>query len=246
MLYFATTGATHEQLQMSLGLQDVDVGNNLQKYAESQQKLHRGAFENANILFTNKNFKVNDDCGEILKVTFDAKTEPIDFSRDTAANTINNWISAATANKIKDVIKPESLSSKTDIVFISVMNLVCEWEFAFDKGLTETGKFLEEEDIKFMRTGRYLRCLSTDQAETLELPLKSENLRMLFIMPKMTSISKLTDTLCGYSNIKELLDKLAYEDIDLSLPKFDKHFKESLVEPLTCVRLFNNYFKNLI
>lgn len=230
MLYFATTGPTHEQIKISLGLQDVD---DVEKYFKSQLQLYPEAFDTANKLFTNHKFNVNQDCGALLKSTFNADTEPIDFSNDTAANTINGWVSSATKNKINDVVKPESLNSLTDVVFISVINLKCDWDSAFDAGLTETGKF-EGEDVDFMRDERYLWCSSTDQADIVELPLKSENLRMLFVMPKITS----ENALSTFSNINELMNTLTFENVDLSVPKFDINYKKSLVGPLTEVTQF--------
>ena len=53
-----------------------------------------------------------------------------------AAKEINEWVEKQTMNKIKDLVKPESLNALTTLVLVNAIYFKADWAKKFNKRLT--------------------------------------------------------------------------------------------------------------
>jgi serine protease inhibitor len=119
-----------------------------------------------------------------------AHVENVDFS-DTqkSCEIINGAVAKQTEGKIKELISPDALSGRDQImVLTNAMYFKEAWNISFDKAKTTKGKFYKCDgsttQAQFMyAAGRY-RGASNENFTALEFPYKNNQFSMLFIVPK--------------------------------------------------------------
>jgi serpin B len=105
--------------------------------------------------------------------------------------TINAWVEKQTANKIKDLIRPGVLNSRTTLVLANAIYFKGDWLKQFDKGATKAGSFYmtsgHATPVSMMHQRDRFHFLDQgsdgDAFQVLELPYKGESLSMIIFLP---------------------------------------------------------------
>ena len=117
-------------------------------------------FKSANSFWYTKNGEVNKDFASLLKNSYDAKTEAVDFSDPKTKDVINSWCAENTENRITKMIE------ETDpLDLFHLMNAVyfrARWEEEFSPSMTKKEPFYyadgktEDIDMMFQKKIAYL------------------------------------------------------------------------------------------
>lgn len=194
----------------------------------------------ANSLWIQKNFKFKDDYFKAVKYNYNAQLEYCDFKSEPEAARvrINKWVETKTKEKIKDLIPSGGINDMTRLVLTNAIYFKAEWNDQFTKEASAENNFYLNADksnaIKatFMNKKFRINYYEDNYIQAIEIPYKNRGFSMLIILPsqsiKISEVEKQLD----YANYSERISKLAYTNVQVSLPKFTIESSFDLSEQL--------------
>ncbi|KAK0170425.1 hypothetical protein PV328_010992 [Microctonus aethiopoides] len=233
MAAFGAYGETQKELRMGLNLltTDEEIKRGIQSLTDTLNSIEASELQLANKMFTNTGFEVNPEFRNITETFFRSTTQSIDFRNTlTACQIINNWCEKQTNNRIRDVMKPSSISSDTRLILVNAVYFKGTWKTSFRKAHTQSKFFYINEQTKKLIsmmhvTGNYNHAKVPNlNAHYIELPYNSNSstdaISMFVILP--IAISGLEEI---EKNLEEINFKKLHENnysikINLQLPKF--------------------------
>jgi len=107
----------------------------LQKYGVTNQPL---TLTTANRLFGQTGYQFRPAFLDLLKNTYLAPFEPVDFVHDAAGVTthINAWVAQQTRDRIQDLIPADALDRTTRLVLVNAIYLKAPWQKPFEPSAT--------------------------------------------------------------------------------------------------------------
>ena len=100
----------------------------------------------ANRIFIQKGFRPKADFLQKVQRFFYSRVGETVFDKSgKAAKEINEWVEKQTMNKIKDLVKPESLNALTTLVLVNAIYFKADWAKKFNKRLTKKKRFYTTE-----------------------------------------------------------------------------------------------------
>jgi serpin B len=177
-------------------------------------------------MFLHPKFQVRSIYRDIIARNFGSALETVDFSKPEEARVhINTWISNQTNNLIRDMLLEGSITNDTPSVLVNTIYFDAFWVIEF-KILDEPGEFFVNKTHKVNATmmeartrGGYLNS-SLLRAELVELPFRSSNVSMVFVLPHAVD---------GLSGVEDKLDRFDWRDYEnvknylglkVEMPKF--------------------------
>ncbi|XP_030582975.1 leukocyte elastase inhibitor-like [Archocentrus centrarchus] len=155
---------------------------------------------------------------------------------------INSWVEQQTENKIKELLKPGTVSSETKLALVNAIYFKGNWKSPFDKADTKEMPFKVKQNVTVpvqmmyqMETLPY-NHIRDHGLQILELPYVDEELSMFILLPNNSnSLLKLENELT-----QERLDEWTnrnnmdvHSEVLIHLPKFKLEEDYELKEPLT-------------
>ncbi|GFY67361.1 serpin B10 [Trichonephila inaurata madagascariensis] len=240
MLFFGSTGNTHEELKNLLKHEEYGVAtNSLLRVSDyfihelvNDERFHNGTeMRSVNYIITDETVNINSQYLMNIVEAYHAKDLKVDFSNhsDEAVIAINDLVKKHTSGKITSVV--DSLDPSTKMVWLNAVYFNGLWKFEFDKSKTEKdffynlGKKSEKREIPFMKTTGLFRFTRLDNYKALELPYKGDDMNMLILLPHEldgieTLIKSITET--DLSTIEDILEAVT---VEVQLPKFSLNFE---------------------
>ena len=200
----------------------------------------------ANKIYVANGIKLEDDFKKTAESIYASGLEQVDFSNSAkAANIINQWVESQTNKKIKDLIKPEYITSDTIMALINALYLSAEWSTVFQDYNTVTDKFYitasEQIDQPTMAMTEIFKYSENKDLDTqfLEIPFKANGLVFSVALPnKKDGIAALEN------NIEKVFEPQQYthKPVHLRLPKFTVETElnlKTILKSLGVQKLFN-------
>lgn len=185
-------------------------------------------------------FNINQDYVNVIKDSYDGKVNTLDYSNPKeSADTINNYISNQTKDKIKDIINEDAIDPEaTKLILTNAIYFKADWLNQFTKENTLIGadfNVSNNDTTKVDMMNAYgvdnLKYLESDNMQLLEIPYKGEEISMLIMLPK-TDLGSISESL-GLSKYKDLTSRMTEKKITkLSIPKFKFETDYDLNQPL--------------
>ncbi len=192
--------------------------------------------EIANSIWYHEGFPVHQSFLDINSTYFDAEVRELDFSSPSAVETINNWVSDNTHDKIEKII--DDLSPDARMVLINALYFNCLWEYEFDPDESTQEIFYTNDNSEFgkvemMKTESTFNYAATEEFTAVELPYKDDKFSMHLFLPAYgTDVNDLISELDGNTWIDWLSKFSLNDDIQVIMPKFKFDYDRSLVEDL--------------
>jgi serpin B len=128
---------------------------------------------------------------DLLAVNYDAGLRLLDFSRQPEASRarINEWITAETEGKIKDLLPEKSITREVALVLTDAIYFKAGWQegFRFRERDTREGvfKLLDGSEVRvaMMHQTRPFRYAQGEGYQVVELPYQGEQLSMVVLLP---------------------------------------------------------------
>ena len=179
----------------------------------------------ANALWPSKHYTLYDSYITTLQDTYQAHVENLDFTSDDSVDTINQWASDNTNEKITTVYKKSNTPELVVAVLTNAIYFKGDWLTAFPKEATVENDFWTGTDnvrAEFMTLWpSAFDYVHVDNVQVLQMPYKGERLSMLLILPSdKDGMGDLEDSL-SYDLIREWQDGLQNMDVNVNIPKFD-------------------------
>ncbi|XP_061743955.1 leukocyte elastase inhibitor [Nerophis ophidion] len=208
----------------------------------------------ANRLYGEKTSKF---IAEFLDATlkyYKADLKPVDFIGDSEAcrAEINSWVEQQTENKIKDLLKPGTLSPTTRLALVNAIYFKGNWKHMFNPGNTCEQPFKVNQNVTTKVQMMYLKeklpynYIPELGLQILEMPYKGDELSMVILLPEESTDGsdpllklekELTPTKLSQWTKRDNMD--VNTDVVVHLPKFKLEEEYELNEPLAKLGMTN-------
>ena len=234
MVNDAAAGQTEKELEQTLGFQEGGiqaVNDYCKKLIEGLPKVDNKVTLNiANALFVNKNrATLKSQYQQDMLDYYDAKAENLDFSSNSALNTINSWASDHTNDlipKILDEIDPNVVTYLLNAIYFKA-----DWASKFDQKNTREETFTTDKGrtkLPLMHQNVLINYLKNDTYSAVEMPYGNGYWNMTVMLPEegktsddiINRISKY-GILEGHGFCGTMGDTYRPYEIDLKLPRFE-------------------------
>ncbi|XP_064189995.1 leukocyte elastase inhibitor A-like isoform X1 [Anguilla rostrata] len=177
---------------------------------------------------------------------YSADLVPLDFigASEESRKQINQWVEEQTESKIKDLLKPGTVSAVTRLALVNAIYFKGSWMHKFDGKRTKEMPFkisrFNSKPVQMMfQTDQYpYRYIPKYRLQVLEIPYQEDELSMFILLPRSSifgnALKKLEKELT-LENIDSWTDRKNMErgiDICVRLPRFKLEEDYELNTPL--------------
>ena len=245
MCYVGARGNTSKELSELLAYgstKPTEIYKQINRYMKDVIQATNGGYtlNLANRIFAKKmQLELNKLYTDILAQYFGVEIQALTFVNTTAAaNTINQWVSSKTNNKINNILDPSMISPHTKMVIVNTLYFKADWFTKFLVSNTFNSTFTTSDksvvQVSMMKNlGKMFNCwvnmTSYDNATACEIPYATKKSAMTIILPsRNSSLSNLEKTLDLNSLVDILNRTKPSTKIDFYLPKFTIKYKEEV------------------
>jgi serpin B len=204
----------------SLDLQLANRGQGAQGKDSQGFRLHV-----VNALWGQKDFSFLPAYLDLLAVSYGAGLRLLDFinAAEPSRQTINQWVSEQTEDKIKDLLPPGSINELTRLVLTNAIYFNAAWQSQFEPEATTDGQFhlLTGKDVtvRMMHQTESLGYAKGNNYQAVELLYDGRELSMVILLPEEDQFKVFEDGLT-IQRISEILQGINNKQVALSMPKF--------------------------
>ena len=138
---FGAGGKTKEGMMHAMhydGLTDEAIQKSYGELTDSIKNTN--GLKIANKVYVAQTHHVKELFNQLAAKSFSSEAENLDFTQSQAsADSINKWVEDKTNNKIKDLIKAETLDADTRVVLVNAIYFKGFWEHQFNPAKTQKG-----------------------------------------------------------------------------------------------------------
>jgi serpin B len=237
MTWAGARGETAEQMRTVLhldGTPEEVMATSGQLSRSLQDPARPITFRIANRLFPQTSYPLLPHYQERVMAAFGAPVESLDFAGATEPSRlhINQWVESQTEKRIKDLIPSGGINPVTRLVLVNAIYFLGSWLERFRPEATHSAPFhvsgSETKDVPTMnQTGEY-RVVSRDGLTAVELPYEGRSLSMLLLVPERVDGLPAVEAALDSRMLDSLVGALRYEEVRLSLPRFEVDPSEPL------------------
>jgi len=169
-----------------------------------------------------------------LQQDFGAAPQTASFSSDPdgVRQAINRWAAAHTAQLIKNLMPPGSITTFTKLVLANAIYLKARWENPFVKSLTSPAPFFiapgSRVTVPFMTERSFETQYGTGAGyRAIELPYADSTLSMLAVMPPQGTLGRFERGLTA-SALNRIAGSLALRNVQVEMPRLKLALHTSL------------------
>jgi len=248
MTYGGARGETEQQMQAALQFKlpqdrlhpafnslDIELSKRGQgaKGADDQGfRLHV-----VNAIWGQQGFKFTQQYLDLLAQNYGAGLRIVDYIKDAekSRQTINQWVSDQTENRIKDLLPQGSIDSLTRLVLTNAIYFNAAWQSQFQKNATADGQFTllngNKVSVPMMRQMHTFGYTEGTDYQAVELPYDGNELSMVILLPKADRF-KAFETALKAQQVKDIVQNLKSSEVDLTMPRFKVESQFSLKKAL--------------
>ncbi|KAL4631010.1 Leukocyte elastase inhibitor-like [Arapaima gigas] len=249
MVFLGARGNTAAQMAKALCLNPAtDIHTDLQMFlSEINKPAAPYLLKLANRLYGEKTYSFLQEFLDSTQKFYRADLVALDFigAAEESRDQINRWVEDQTEGKIKDLLKPGSVTSMTRLALVNAIYFKGNWLHMFDPKSTKEMPFkMNRNETKpvqmmFQKKKFSFNYIHEYSLQILELSYVGEELSMFILLPQEASddsdpLQKLEKDLT-LENINEWTERNNMDtstDINVHLPKFKLEDNYMLNEPL--------------
>jgi serpin B len=178
-----------------------------------------------NAIWGQQDYKFISEYLDLLAQNYGAGLRVLDFvkSPEPSRQTINQWVSDQTEQRIKDLLPQGSINSLTRLVLTNAIYFNASWLNRFEKSATSSGAFhlLSGNDVNvpMMKQNKTYAYASGDNYQAVEIPYDGRELSMVILLPKSGQFSTFESALTG-PQVQTIIQSLKSQSVNLTMPKF--------------------------
>jgi serpin B len=191
-----------------------------------------------NAIWGQKGFKFTQAYLDLLAQNYGAGMRIQDFQNaaEQSRQTINQWVSDQTANKIKDLLPQGSITNLTRLVLTNAIYFNAAWATQFDKASTQDGQFTllggGKVSVSMMKqNNKSYRYAEGPGYQAIELPYDGQELSMIVMLPQDRQYAQFEAAL-NNQKLNDIMGQLKSDTVNLSMPKFKIESDLTLVDSL--------------
>jgi serpin B len=195
----------------------------------------------ANSLWLQQGYPFKTGYMALIRESYRALCDTVDFTKNTeqARVKINTWVSDETKEKIKNLIQPGILDTRTRLVLANAIYFKGMWSSEFDSSGTIEQPFYctgaKSVTARFMRQKKEFAYTKNQYCQIVELPYRGNQVSMVVLLPlKKEGLANLEAVLTE-GKYGEWIGVLETREVDLSFPRFTMTSEFSLRKALTAL-----------
>lgn len=230
-------GKTKEEMLQSLEMKELDdrtINESYQSVIAHYNSLKSIEIKMGNSIWMNKGLLVREDFKSIGRNFYEAEISTVDFTKNSATETINKWISKQTAGNIKKIV--DRFDRNTSMALINTVYFKGKWSKSFNEKNTSKQKFTSSDnsvkEVDMMKEQLSVDYLNGESFQAIRLPYEDSNFGMYIFLPdKEKSIDNLLNEI-SFDNWNRWMNKFTRKEAQVQLPKFKIEFEAELNEML--------------
>jgi len=173
-----------------------------------------------------------------LAENYGAGLRTLGFASDPEGSrqTINQWVSKETEERIKDLLQKGDITPSTVLVLTNAIYFNAAWLYPFDEDSTREGNFhlLDNNSITvpMMRQTESFGYTEGENYQAVELMYDGSELSMIILLPRAGEFESFEAELDA-QHAMNILNDLSYAPVALTMPKFKYESKIYLKEILS-------------
>lgn len=191
----------------------------------------------ANSIWIRKGFPVKDSYKEIVKNSYLAQIEELDFFSPLAVKTINDWCSSKTKGRIDKII--DQIEPAMVMYLINALYFKGPWTKSFDQSSSYRDYFYSDNNtrqmVDYMIQTDTFPYVETEYARVAELPYGNEAFSMVLVLPNpgvhTNRVVKEEMNKTGWEAITSGLERNKRR-LTVSMPKFKYEYEKNLIPTL--------------
>ncbi len=234
MTYNGARTTTEEAMRNVLGYGDLTNQEINESYLNLTNALIKAdpkvTMEIANSIWYREGFQVEQDFMGINSQYFDAEVKGLNFDDAGAVNTINDWVSRKTHEKIREIIDPP-IPSEMIMYLVNAIYFKADWHFQFDKKYTAEKPFYTPwgtESAELMAQKARYNYYAEDDFQAVELPYGDAEFAMTVFLPSANS--SVNEFIQDFDQAKweDYRNGISEDSVELWLPKIKLEYKNNL------------------
>jgi serpin B len=174
---------------------------------------------------------------DLLEASYDAPMALTDFvaAAEQARTNINDWVRDETNAKIKDLMKPGSVTPDTRLVLANAIYFYGTWKLQFDEAQTTNEPFYRlvgsDVSVPTMKMQDLFAYAEEANYQAIELAYTGDALSMLILLPGEGAFREFEASL-GVERLDEILAQMDSREVRLAMPRFELTSEFSLAGTL--------------
>jgi serpin B len=191
----------------------------------------------ANALWAQEGYPFRQDYTDLVQSSYDAGLQSLNFEADPEASrqTINDWVSEATEDRINDLLTPGTITAGTRLVLTNAIYFKAQWASQFEEYATQDGPFTladgSDVTVPMMHQTENFGYLQGDGFQAVELPYVDNTAAMLVLLPDEGQFDTFESALTA-EQFDSIRSSLESKQVALQLPRFSYEASFELVPPL--------------
>lgn len=182
----------------------------------------------ANAVWTQQGYEFNPSYLDVLAAQYGAGVRVEDFKsedgRAAAVQNVNGWVSAATREKIKEIVDERTFTENTRLVLANAIYFYADWLSPFKSESTRPMPFIANDgssnDVDMMVQLLVAPYAEGDGSQAVALPYQGGRVRMVAIRPADDTFGDFEANLTA-AQFEEITAALEESEVVVFLPKFD-------------------------
>lgn len=238
MAYIGSDGETKKEIAETMHISDLTEEDVKRGHASLYELLasmpEELTLHHANALWIDHLYSTEDDYSETLNKYYHATFQSDDFSKDTTADHINDWIEEQTDGHITDMVD-SPINDGVVLFLINTLYFQGDWKYPFEPERTEDAPFQTgngEVTVPMMTLSERLQYTKKEGYEAVVLPYGDGEISFNLFLPKEgDSVDELAESLQDLQ-WKDWQESLSNEEGILRMPAFEMDFEATLNGPL--------------
>jgi serpin B len=249
MTYGGARGETEKQMQAALqfklaqdklhpAFNSLDI--ELAKRGKGAQGADNAGFRLhvVNAIWGQQGFKFTQQYLDLLAQNYGAGLRVVDYVKDAekSRQTINQWVSDQTENRIKDLLPEGSINQLTRLVLTNAIYFNAAWQSQFQKNATADGQFTllngSKVTVQMMKQMKSFAYAEGPNYQAVELPYDGNELSMVILLPVADQF-KAFEAALNSQQVKGIVQSLKSNEVDLTMPKFKVESEFNLKKALS-------------
>lgn len=230
-------GETKAEMLKALKAENItleELNQGLNDWVNTLTSQRIAKFSITNSIWYREGFQANKDFLQTNADYYSAYIRSLDFSDKSASDTINKWVKDATNDKIDKII--DEIGEDVMMYLINAIYFKGDWEHQFSPNKTNLADFNAPQgkvQSDFMNRRGVMDYLESDGITGVILPYLDEQFAFVGLLPAEGDNPKdLIDNLSALDLLKLMKNK-EEKNIELSLPKFESSYEDSLKDELS-------------
>lgn len=188
----------------------------------------------ANSIWYRKGFEADETFLQKNADYYSSDIKSLDFTKKEAPAAINRWVSDATNKTIDKII--DKINEDVMIYLINAIYFKGDWEVPFNANDTYKQTFNSIQgavDTDFMHSRGNMEYLQSGGVEGIVLPYKGDKFSFFALIPEKDKTAREMINELSPLEIVEIIDSKESKNLELTIPKFESRYEDSLVDELS-------------